>query len=204
MDLFARHQQQLQERRERTRNWIAVGFLVLCILGLVALLWWGISQDRDFLRGDELFTEHRYSEALTAYNRSEQRNTWWERPQLTYRMAACYERTDQPTRAGDYYLKLSLENKGTEWEAKGRSGFLRVVRVLNGPTVTTPTGQKTPLTEARAELRRGYTLVLEAMKKNRAGVSVQLEQAYQDYKRAYETYVREIQQGLRRLDSEGI
>jgi tetratricopeptide (TPR) repeat protein len=209
VDLFAKRRLEQQEQHDRHRVWLVVAVLLILILGLLWFLYAGMTQDRDFLRGDEHFAKQRWADALGYYLRSEKNHTWGKRPRLTYRIAISYERLKQYVRSVDYFMQLQKNFPTGEWGEKSREALVRVLEIINTQGGGAGVGERlgglsTPLTVAKAEWHKSYNHLILAVRENGPGVSASLEQAYQDYKAAYQKYVREIEQGLRRLDSEGL
>jgi len=191
---------ELDEASE-TRSRIVAAVLFLLILLLLGVLWWAMSQDRDILRGDEHFSRQRYAQALEYYLKSQRRGSMWGRPGLLLKIGWSYERLGQHGRAGEFFFKVLTEFPESPCTAQARSGAARAIQeVGKGDAFDPAQPGSTTLVRARSEWHKRYNRLVLELRKGGPGVSAQLEQAYREYKVAYEAYVREVKAGLLALD----
>lgn len=61
-------------------------------------------------------------------------------------------------------------------------------------------GLEPGLAAAHGAWKRRYGALVAALGENRSGVSLQLEEAYREYRRAHEDYTRELRRAARALD----
>ncbi len=176
-----------------------LGTLAALVLAMLVFLFLTVTQDLDKRRGDELFARQRFQEALGYYQRAEARASSYSRPELIYRIAACYERLGQCDRAVDFFYRLLKDFPGDEWEPKAKQGLLAC---LSGPSdrdrVVDPT--KGPLVAAKVRWHRSYGKLVSILHEHRSGVSRSLEEAYLDYKKAHQEYTAAIAAGLQAVD----
>lgn len=177
------------------------GALAAVLLALFVFIFQTYTQDLDVRRGDELFAQQRFQDALAYYLRAERRAQGGLRARLLYRIGATYERLEQCDRANDFFVKLLKEYPGGQWEQKAKDGFLHCLIKVDAPPGVDDAGPEAlPLIRARMTLRRSYRRLVSMLRENRSGIPVQLEENYRKYKADYEEYVTQIKAGLKALD----
>lgn len=188
---------------------VLVGILAGLILLMLLVLWSAVSRDRDLTRGEELFAQGRYMDALGYLLAAERQAGPFRRAEVLHRIATCYLRLDQCDRANDFFFMILQENAGGEWADKAKQG---IDFCFNRPTVTGPGGGPgvTALVAAQRELRRHYTqLLVKLADPPRADVDqermrrAQVQEAYEAYKLVYKAYTDQITQALKDLDRGG-
>lgn len=195
-----RRESQAKKDEERRVGWLPL-LLLLAILAMLWVLYGAITEDKNMVRGDQALARGKLRRALDFYLRSESEAGYFALPERTYKIATIYHRMKDYERAVDFYIRVLKESGSGEYYELARNGQMKALAALN--TGDLQTGGKGPVAAAQAAWHRNYNLLLNALQANRSGVSAELVEAYENYKKSHEAYKKAIGEALKRLDREG-
>ncbi|MBI3893944.1 MAG: tetratricopeptide repeat protein [Candidatus Wallbacteria bacterium] len=178
---------------------IILGLTVLLLI-LVFLLgnqWYYEGQ------GDEQFNAAKYDDAAVSFIKSYKEARFLGQGRLLYKIALAYQNNRDGERAMDYYMELVRLYPDSTYSRLAASQVERLlpglVDVGPGKTLTYATSG---IEAAHQKFVRAYQNLTRLMLVNRAGVTPELEAAYQAYRIFHEEYKRQIAVALEKFKAE--